>query len=525
MKDLIILAKGATKIQCPFDGAEVWGVNDVGSDPAFKGKHLDRVFTFDPRTPEFLAEAKSVAPIWSWRDYADVRYPLEDVIKKLGTSYFTNTLSYMMALAVYEGFTRIRMYGVDAPYGGIYFMEKAGIEYWIGRAQQAGIEVITAEGSDLLRTHDGLLYGQRGECSIQMYLSERMYIMNMLPVKGRYEEIYIANLLRWLVAIKVKEKEFHRINLTSGPDGKISYQCDHEFQSTIHFPTWTLTYLRSLLQDGEQRGNLPLHMVAVYDKLVRLNLPEKVNDVRNPYRNVRISYILNVKNRVKFLPGCFENIRKVIRPEDELVVIDGNSTDGSMEIINQNRVLIDTLVSEPDLSGSHALNKGILMARGKYIKQYPVDDVIYPLDNAVAYMETYPDVDLLVLGGTKKDVRGEVRIVAPDSYGHAPEDVFYYGACGTGFFFRKASFAKLGMFDVADINADREITLRWIKNGKVKFLNGNFYWHGAFAESTSVLGIKAWSSKNEELIKLYCSKKFQRRQKIGKLMARLQWKA
>jgi hypothetical protein len=252
MKDLIILAKGSTKNQCPFDGAEVWGVNDVGSSPEFKDKHLDRVFTFDPRTPEFLKEARGIAPIWSWRDYADVQYPLKEVIDKLKVRYFTNTLSYMLALAIYEGWERIRMYGVDAPYGGIYFMEKAGLEYWIGRAQQAGIEITTAEGSDLLRTHDGLLYGERGECSIQMYISERMYIMNMLPKEGKYDDIYIINLLRWLVAIKVKEKEFHKIQLGSSPDGKIAYQCDHEFQSTIHFPWWTLWYLKEILQNMER---------------------------------------------------------------------------------------------------------------------------------------------------------------------------------------------------------------------------------------------------------------------------------
>ncbi len=509
MKDLIILAKGSTRTQCPFDGAEVWGVNDVGSFPEFKGKHIDRIFTFDPRSPEFIIEAKSVAPIWSWRDYADVQYPLDDVIKKLGTSYFTNTLSYMIALALYEGYERIRMYGVDAPYGGIYFMEKAGLEYWIGRCQQAGIEVTTAEGSDLLRTHDGLLYGQRGESSIQMYLSERMYILNMLPKSGKYEDIYIVNLLRWLVAVKVKEKDFHKIQLGSSPDGKIAYQCDHEFQSTVHFPTWCLSFLRGLLIEQESQGKLPVHAVALYDKLVRLNMPERVNDTRDPYRKVRISYILNVKNRVSFIEKCFENLAKVITKDDELIVIDGGSTDGTLQAINKHRSMIDVLISEPDLSGTHALNKGILQARGKYIKQYPVDDIIANMDNPVMYMENNPDIDLLVLGGTKQDIQGSKRIIAPASYGEKPEDVFMYGACGTGFFFRRKSFARLGfLFNPVDVNADREIVLRFIKSGKVRFLNGDYYWHGSFKDSTSVTGIEAWQKKDDELMKEYCSKEF-----------------
>lgn len=516
MKDLILLAKGATKNQCPFDGAEVWGVNDVGSSPEFKGKKIDRIFTFDPRSPEFLAEARSVAPIWSWRDYADVKYPLDDVIKHFKSQYFTNTISYMIALAVYEGFTRIRMYGVDAPYGGIYFMEKSGLEYWIGRAQEAGIEVITAEGSDLLRTHDGLLYGQRGSSSIQMYLSERMFVMNMLPKEGSYDDVYMANLARWLVAVKVKEKEFHKIQLGSSPDGKIAYQCDHEFQATVHFPWWVLSYIKHILVQKEQQGKLPVYAIALYDKLVKLNMPERVGDVRDPYRKVRISYILNVKNRVRYINQFFNNIRKIVTPEDELIVIDGGSTDGTADVINKNRSLIDVFISEPDLSGSHALNKGILLARGKYIKQYPVDDIIYDLKDAVDVMEQNPKLDVLVLGGVKKDSRGESHTTAPQDYGTKPEHVFTYGACGTGFLIRKSSLANIGLFDPVDVNADREFILRAMEKGMVRFLQGDFYWHGIYNDSTSVNGIKQWLIKDRELMKQYCSRKFYLKRRMSK---------
>ncbi len=519
MKDLIILAKGNTKDQCPFDGADVWGVNDVGSFPEFKGKHIDRIFTFDPRTPEFIAEAKSVAPIWSWRDYADVRYPLEDVQKHFGVSYFTNTLSYMLALAIYEKYERIRMYGVDAPYGGIYFMEKSGLEYWIGRAQQAGINVITARDSDLLRTHDGLLYGQRGESSIQLYLSERMFLMNMLPKKGHYEEVYILNLLRWLLAVKVKEKEYHKIQLGSSPDGKIAYQCDHEFQSTVHFPAWTLSYLRRVLQDIESRGELPIHAVGIYDKLVRLNLPERINDTGNYRRPVRISYIMNVKNRKGFIEQFFENYKKIMNPFDELIVVDGGSTDGTLDVINKNRNLVDTFISEPDLSGAHALNKGILLARGKYIKHYPVDDVIYNLDTPVKVMEQYPDIDLLVLGGIKKDVSGRGHTMAPNDYGTRPEDVFIHGACGTGFFLRRSSVAKIGLFEPEDINADREYALRTIKKGTVRYLQGDYYFHGTYSESVSYKTINKWRKKNTQLMKEYCPK-YYRKFVLKKLLRR-----
>jgi glycosyltransferase involved in cell wall biosynthesis len=231
-----------------------------------------------------------------------------------------------------------------------------------------------------------------------------------------------------------------------------------------------------------------------------------VGDVKN--RKVRVSYILNVKNRVDFIKTFFESYKKIYNPNDELVVVDGDSTDGTKEVIESNLRMIDKYVSEPDLSGSHALNKGILMSSGKYIKQFPVDDIIHNLDKPVYYMEQNPDIDMLVLGGVKKDMRGNQVISAPDSYGEKPQDVFEYGACGTGFLIRKSSLAKIGLFTPEDVNADREFACRAIANGKVRFFQGNFYWHGIYDSSTSYKGMEQWHDKNLELIKQYCSPEY-----------------
>ncbi len=51
----------------------------------------------------------------------------------------------------------------------------------------------------------------------------------------------------------------------------------------------------------------------------------------------------------------------------EWVVIDGASTDGTLEILNRYSNDISTLVSEPDRGVYHAMNKGIALARGKYL--------------------------------------------------------------------------------------------------------------------------------------------------------------
>lgn len=76
--------------------------------------------------------------------------------------YFTNTISYMLALAIMEGFEEIGVYGVDMMMGGgpgsEYGYQRPSCEFFLGIAQGRGIAVHIPDESDLLKT--AFLYGQ-----------------------------------------------------------------------------------------------------------------------------------------------------------------------------------------------------------------------------------------------------------------------------------------------------------------------------------------------------------------------------
>jgi hypothetical protein len=104
--------------------------------------------------------------------HADVpssaEYPLEKVVEllpalKRGTEkqvkYFTSSFSYMLALAIAEGFERIEVYGFELAAGDEYVPQKACAEFWMGFALGKGIEVFLPEGSQLCW---GPLYGYQG---------------------------------------------------------------------------------------------------------------------------------------------------------------------------------------------------------------------------------------------------------------------------------------------------------------------------------------------------------------------------
>ena len=85
-----------------------------------------------------------------------VIYPINEMIQKFGT-YFTNTISYQIALAITEGFQEIKIYGVDMAADSEYHHQRPSCEYFIGVARGMGITVYLPDTCDLLKTR--FLYG------------------------------------------------------------------------------------------------------------------------------------------------------------------------------------------------------------------------------------------------------------------------------------------------------------------------------------------------------------------------------
>ena len=92
--------------------------------------------------------------------------------------------------------------------------------------------------------------------------------------------------------------------------------------------------------------------------------------------NYRISYVVTTYNKLPYLQQVISRIVAARLPDEEIVVVDGNSKDGTPEYL---RGLFDAghiqqFVSERDKGESHGLNKGMLLARGELIKIMSDDD-------------------------------------------------------------------------------------------------------------------------------------------------------
>jgi len=100
--------------------------------------------------PIYLQELTAEIP-------AGVLYPKDEILRYFRCRYMTNTVSWLVALAIREGASAISLFGVDMAQDDEYAHQRPSVEYWLGVAAGAGIEVYVPAQSDLLKTR--LLYG------------------------------------------------------------------------------------------------------------------------------------------------------------------------------------------------------------------------------------------------------------------------------------------------------------------------------------------------------------------------------
>jgi glycosyltransferase involved in cell wall biosynthesis len=227
----------------------------------------------------------------------------------------------------------------------------------------------------------------------------------------------------------------------------------------------------------------------------------------------RVSFILTTKNKAEFLRKALELHRKLVKPDDELIIIDGGSTDHTPEIINHFTDMVTTFISEPDLSPGHAMGKGMVLSQGKYLKFLTDDDTTYPqaMEQAISVLEKNPEVDILVCGGMRQ--RGEHIFsfyVPPGvNYGKGFENALKYGACGVGFIIRRSALPITGLFHPTNLAADKEFILRAISQGaNVKFCRIKLFYHQVYDHSVIVSKATDFQKDDLVLLKEYGSPDF-----------------
>jgi hypothetical protein len=155
----------STRAKAPYDNSdfEVWVLNEYYTALP-QANNITRWFEIhqrdtvleSKRSPDYIQHLKdSKIPIYMVQKYDDIPmsipYPLDEIRRKLKTDYFTNSISYMVAMAIVDGYEEIHLYGVDMAQEEEYSRERPSVEYFIGYAVSKGIKVYIPPESDICK--------------------------------------------------------------------------------------------------------------------------------------------------------------------------------------------------------------------------------------------------------------------------------------------------------------------------------------------------------------------------------------
>jgi glycosyltransferase involved in cell wall biosynthesis len=124
--------------------------------------------------------------------------------------------------------------------------------------------------------------------------------------------------------------------------------------------------------------------------------------------SARISIVTPSFNQAPFVEQAIRSIVDQNYENLEYIVIDGGSTDGSVDIIKKYLPLIHYFVSEPDTGHGNAINKGFRQSTGEIMGWLNSDDMYMPwtFRTVTEIFEQHPDIDWITGLGTLWNDKG-----------------------------------------------------------------------------------------------------------------------
>jgi glycosyltransferase involved in cell wall biosynthesis len=186
-----------------------------------------------------------------------------------------------------------------------------------------------------------------------------------------------------------------------------------------------------------------------------------------------ITVITPCLNRAATLPAALESVRRQEQANVEHVVVDGGSTDGSVDILRRTEGI--RWVSEPDRGLSHAMNKGIAMATGDVIGWLNADDLYLPgaLAAVSRALAEAPQAEWAtgrcrIIDGEDREIRKPVTAYKNALLSRYSLPLYltqnFISAPAT--FIRKSAFDAVGLFDERyRISMDYDLFLKLARRG------------------------------------------------------------
>jgi glycosyltransferase involved in cell wall biosynthesis len=193
-------------------------------------------------------------------------------------------------------------------------------------------------------------------------------------------------------------------------------------------------------------------------------------------QNLKISLITVAFNAQNTIDRCILSVMRQKFNNIQYIVIDGGSTDNTIQIINKHKDKIDFFISEPDNGVYDAMNKGIAHATGDIIGMLNADDYFADDDVLNDIVVAFSENKVDIVFGDLDYVDHEGKIIRKWRSGKYKSGIFNWGWMPPHptFYCRRKLFQDLGNYSLDyGSAADYELMLRFIHSNKtsVFYLN------------------------------------------------------
>lgn len=175
----------------------------------------------------------------------------------------------------------------------------------------------------------------------------------------------------------------------------------------------------------------------------------------------KVSIITVVYNAASLVPGFLENIAVFRSADVELIILDGNSTDGTLALLQQHSDKIDYWRSEPDNGIYDAMNKATQYAKGQWLYFMGADDKL--LRGFTKAVDMLQQAETIYYG--KVIIWGEVVGRPVKKY-----DFTKMVICHQSIFYPASVFTKYEYFTDYKVSADHYLNM-------LCFNDKRYHWH------------------------------------------------
>lgn len=238
----------------------------------------------------------------------------------------------------------------------------------------------------------------------------------------------------------------------------------------------------TLLEKGE---HYPLHCPEVERLAGELSLDRSEAYLERVLRKYfasppqpLVSIVVSVFNGAPTLQKCLDSVAAQTWPARELIVIDGGSTDGTLDILKRNEAKLAYWSSSPDKGIYDAWNKALPHARGEWVCFLGADDFLWAPDTlerlAPTLRRAYPPFRVVYGQVAMVNERGKEMARAGEDWRSARRRFAQIMTLPhTGLMHHRSLFEAHGRFDDSfRIGGDYEMLLRELQRGDALFVPG-----------------------------------------------------